>query len=133
MTRSNTHRILATLLIIFAIFSLGAITTSPALAADDDQTASATLRDARPKATRTIMLYLCGTDLEARAELACHNLYQILGSNFSADDNINFIILTGGCTNWHMSNKFFYDPGHPLSCKKRHQHKVQPGLGSERI
>ncbi|MBR2547782.1 MAG: hypothetical protein IKF07_06300 [Eubacterium sp.] len=57
-----------------------------------------------PKAKRTIMLYCCGSDLETRAAMATYNLRQILKSRFSSDDDIRFIIMTGGSTTWHLDD-----------------------------
>lgn len=51
---------------------------------------------ATDKAERTILLYCCGADLETNGGMATYNLKQILGSNFSSDDDINFIIMTRG-------------------------------------
>ena len=50
------------------------------------------------KDTVTIMIYLCGTDLESRSSMATADLNEMLQSG--AGDNINIIVLTGGCKNW---------------------------------
>lgn len=46
----------------------------------------------------TVMMYLCGTDLESEGGAATQNLEEILQSNLS--DNVNYIIQTGGTTTW---------------------------------
>lgn len=46
----------------------------------------------------TIMLYLCGTDLESRSKMATADLQEILNADLS--DKINLIIYTGGCKQW---------------------------------
>ncbi len=49
--------------------------------------------------TVTIMVYMCGTDLESRSGMATNDLNEMLSANFS--DNINLIIYTGGCSRWN--------------------------------
>lgn len=56
------------------------------------------------KAVRTVLLYMCGSDLETNAGMATHNLKQILGSNFSSDEDINFVVMTGGAWRWQLDN-----------------------------
>ena len=46
----------------------------------------------------TIMLYLCGTDLESRSKMATSDLQEMLNAELS--DNINLIAYTGGCSRW---------------------------------
>ena len=46
----------------------------------------------------TIMLYLCGTDLESRSKMATADLQEMLNADLS--DKINLIIYTGGCKQW---------------------------------
>ena len=53
-------------------------------------------------ASRTILFYLCGTDLETDLGAAARNLMQILSANFSKDRKIRFIVMTGGTSAWHV-------------------------------
>ena len=46
----------------------------------------------------TIMLYLCGTDLESRSAMATSDLQEMLNADLS--DKINLIVYTGGCKQW---------------------------------
>jgi len=46
----------------------------------------------------TIMVYMCGTDLESRSAMATKDIQEMLAANLS--DNINLIIYTGGCSKW---------------------------------
>ena len=46
----------------------------------------------------TIMVYLCGTDLESRSKMATADLQEMLDAKVS--DSINLIVYTGGCSNW---------------------------------
>lgn len=52
--------------------------------------------DETKKAKRTILMYLCGADLETDLGCASRNLRQILRSNFSSGDDVRFIVMTGG-------------------------------------
>ena len=51
-----------------------------------------------PDTTWTVMMYLCGTDLESRYGFASSNLGEIC--NASLGDNVNYIIETGGAKAW---------------------------------
>ena len=46
----------------------------------------------------TLMLYLCGTDLESRSQMATSDLQEMLNANIS--ENVNLIIYSGGCKQW---------------------------------
>ena len=64
----------------------------------------AQLNAEKKTARRTILLYMCGSDLESAGAKATHNLMQIIRSKFSSDDDIKFIIITGGCTCWKFDD-----------------------------
>ena len=51
-----------------------------------------------PNTSWTVMLYLCGTDLESRYGFASDNLDEICTANIG--HNVNFIIETGGTKEW---------------------------------
>ena len=51
--------------------------------------------------TATIMLYMCGTDLESQSAMASKDLQEMV--NASLNDHINLIIYTGGCRQWRNS------------------------------
>ena len=56
--------------------------------------------------TVTVMLYMCGTDLESGSAMATRDLQEIANSTIGS--NVNFIVYTGGCTQWKnnlMSSK----------------------------
>ena len=63
-----------------------------------------------PEARRTIMLYDCGADLETSAAMATYNIEQILKSNFSKDEEIRFLILTGGSNQWQLKKDYLVFP-----------------------
>ncbi len=46
----------------------------------------------------TIMVYLCGTDLESRSGMGTADLQEMASATLS--DNVNLIVYTGGCKNW---------------------------------
>lgn len=48
--------------------------------------------------TVTIMMYLCGTDLESKYGMATNDITEMTRANIS--DKINLIIYTGGCKKW---------------------------------
>ena len=48
--------------------------------------------------TVTIMIYMCGTDLESRSAMASKDLQEMLAADIG--DKINLIIYTGGCKKW---------------------------------
>ena len=75
-------------------------------AADED---SAPKRNG-DQAKRTIMLYACGADLETEAAMATYNLKQILSSSFSNDEDIKFLIMTGGSHEWQIENSYLTFP-----------------------
>ncbi len=62
---------------------------------------------------RTIMMYDCGSNLETLAGLATYNLHQILNANFSKDDKVKFIIMTGGSEYWQTPTYLLADPNDP--------------------
>ena len=65
--------------------------------------------------TVTVMVYMCGTDLESKYGMATKDLNEMLGAELSED--VNLIVLTGGCSKWKnstMSNRYnqIYKLGH---------------------
>lgn len=48
--------------------------------------------------TVTIMVYMCGTDLESKHGMATNDLSEMLKASFG--DNVKIIVLTGGCKQW---------------------------------
>ena len=46
----------------------------------------------------TLMLYLCGTDLESRSSMATMDLQEMINADIA--ENINLIVYTGGCKQW---------------------------------
>jgi len=50
------------------------------------------------KDTVTMMVYMCGTDLESKYGMATNDLNEMMNATIS--DKINIIVYTGGCSKW---------------------------------
>ena len=77
----------------------------PVKPADEpDNTVSSLARDKRVvplgggRDTVTIMIYMCGTDLESKYGMATSDLQEMLKATIS--DKVNVIVETGGCRQW---------------------------------
>lgn len=46
----------------------------------------------------TLMVYMCGTDLESRSKMATSDLQEMLDADIS--DKVNLLVYTGGCRGW---------------------------------
>ena len=62
------------------------------------------------KATRTILLYICGSNLEADFANATYNLEQIMDAKFSAGGDVKCIAMTGGSESWYVDSEYLRDP-----------------------
>ncbi len=51
--------------------------------------------------TVTVMVFMCGTDLESRSGMATNDLGEMAKANIP--DNLNIIVYTGGCNGWKTS------------------------------
>lgn len=49
----------------------------------------------------TIMVYMCGTDLESKYGMASSDMEEMRSASFG--DNVNIIVFTGGCSQWKVS------------------------------
>lgn len=49
----------------------------------------------------TIMVYMCGTDLESRSGMASNDLKEMAEAQLG--DNVDIIVYTGGCTGWKIN------------------------------
>jgi len=69
-----------------------------------DRTVAAGARDKRTvirgngKDTVTIMVYMCGTDLESRSGMGTSDLQEML--NAKVGEKVNLLVYTGGCKGW---------------------------------
>ena len=62
------------------------------------------------KAKRTILLYVCGADLEEDCAMATYNLKQVMKARFSADEDVRCLVMTGGSYEWYMEGEYLRDP-----------------------
>lgn len=61
--------------------------------------------EAKPPAeagTKTIMLYMVGSDLESKYAAASDDINEILNSGYN-DEKINILIYSGGCSDWDIN------------------------------
>ena len=71
---------------------------------EPDLTVAASARDkftvikGNKKDTVTILVYMCGTDLESQNGMGTSDLKEMLNAKIS--DNVNLIVFTGGCKKW---------------------------------
>ena len=66
--------------------------------------------------TVTLMVYLCGTDLESRSGMATNDLKEMASATLS--DQVNVIVYTGGCKGWKING---------ISNTTNQIYKVEPG------
>lgn len=50
--------------------------------------------------TVTLMVYLCGTDLESKSGMASSDLQEMANAKYG--DNVNVLVYTGGCKQWRI-------------------------------
>ena len=87
------------LIIAFAIsIAILGVASLPAVYAQDDA----------PKAERTIMYYEDGCDPETTAGAASANLVEAMNAEFD-NEQIRFIVITGGANQWQMESKYLRD------------------------
>ena len=87
--------------------------------------------EARPKRTAllgegrdtaTIMVYMCGTDLESRSGMGTADLQEMLAADLG--DHINLLVYTGGCSGWkndqvsHGDNQIWQVADGELRCRE---------------
>ena len=72
------------------------------------------------KDTVTIMVYMCGTDLESRSGMGTSDLQEMLNADIG--DKVNLLIYTGGCKGWRNSvisssvNQIYQIRGGKMAC-----------------
>ena len=86
-----------------ALSGCGSAASDTGEAAAEGETASqdpAEEKPGNPQKALTLMLYLCGSNLESSAGSASADLDEILSSGVSTE-NVNVVIMAGGTTKWH--------------------------------
>ena len=72
------------------------------------------------KDTVTIMVYMCGTDLESRSGMGTSDLQEMLNADIS--DKVSLLVYTGGCKGWRNSvvsssvNQIYQIRGGKMTC-----------------
>ncbi len=96
-------------------FSSDDINVGGSYEAEESEVDETVVSSARAKRTRilgnnqdkvTIMLYMCGTDLESKYGMGSSDMGEIAAAKYG--DNVNIIVYTGGCKGWKtrgISNK----------------------------
>ncbi|MBR6020755.1 MAG: peptidase C11 [Lachnospiraceae bacterium] len=70
----------------------------------------------------TILVYMCGTDLESKHGMATNDLQEMAAANLGS--NVNIIVFTGGCSKWKTSaisssvNQIYQVKSGGLTCLK---------------
>lgn len=80
---------------------------SPILSTSSSAADTSVAPEAREKFTKlrgngqdkvTLMVFMCGTDLESRSGMATADMQEML--NAGVGDNVNLLVYTGGCSRW---------------------------------
>ena len=95
---------------VIAVENSGTVSASAEESAVDAGTVSASAEKAAVKGRRTVLLYLCGSNLETQAAMASYNIRQILAARFSADEDVRVIIMTGGSGKWQTERDWLVFP-----------------------
>ncbi len=66
-------------------------------------------------AKRTIMLYLCASNLEENGGMATFNLKQALGADFSKNEDVNLIVYSGGARKWQPEIEAYLEGADTIS------------------
>ena len=59
---------------------------------------------------RTILMYMCGSNLETNYGMASYNLRQVLRSRYSEDEDVKVVVMTGASNRWYMPNEYLVFP-----------------------
>ncbi len=76
----------------------------------------------------TVMIYMCGTDLESRSGMATSDMSEI--AKASSSDQVNFIIYTGGCQRWKI-NGISNQANQIYQIKDGNLYRLEENMGSK--
>ncbi|MCF0134328.1 MAG: peptidase C11 [Blautia sp.] len=76
----------------------------------------------------TIMVYMCGTDLESRSGMGTSDIQEMLSAELS--DQINLLVYTGGCKSW-KNNVISSNTNQVYQVKKGGLVSIQSDVGSK--
>ena len=97
MRKARLSSIFFCIVLTVLFFTTSAVSAGPSAGTPDGASADA--------AVRTILIYMCGSDLETDAALATANIDQILSSRFSENNEVNVVIMTGGADTWWLKEE----------------------------
>ena len=95
---------------VFSAFTNSAVSSDWVTAANTGKLDKSVAEGARAKRTviygdsrdkATVMVYMCGTDLETRGGMASNDMKEMAAATIGS--NVDVIIYTGGCTSWKIS------------------------------
>ena len=95
---------------IFSAFTNSAVSSDWVTAANTGKLDKTVAEGARAKRTviygdsrdkATVMVYMCGTDLETKGGMASNDMKEMAAATLGS--NVDVIIYTGGCTSWKIS------------------------------
>ena len=72
--------------------------------------------------TRTVMLYLVGSNLESKWGCGTWNLLQAMSAGY--DENLDFIVMTGGAKTWYLESEYL-DGADEVDCEYDQIWKVE--------
>ena len=83
-----------------------------------------TVMERSPNDDWTVLIYMCGSDLEAQGGYAVSDIKEILKVANQPDD-VNIIIETGGATKWTSNSQGQYSAGYSISNSVNQIHRVE--------
>ncbi len=104
---SNNNSGLGSLAGLSGMLNAGSVSSGWELESNTGRLNTKVASEARAKRTQirgngkdevTIMVYMCGTDLESRSGMGTADLQEMLAAEIS--DHVNLIVYTGGCSRW---------------------------------
>jgi len=106
----SSYDSLESLLSGYSSFSGGSVSSGWDYGSNTGRLDSSVDKSARSKYTKlkgsgkdsaTIMIYMCGTDLESQSGMATSDLQEMANATIGSD--VNVLVYTGGCTKWRNS------------------------------
>ena len=58
---------------------------------------------AQDEITTTVLIYMCGSDLETESSLASQDLQEMIAAGIPENSHLTVLVETGGAKEWHMS------------------------------
>ena len=80
----------------------GEVTTLNTRSADGARAKYFTPQRTKSREKVTVMIYMCGTDLESQSSMATRDLQEMAKAEYG--ENVRVLVYTGGCASWHVQN-----------------------------